>query len=72
MINIMGKKLIFFVMFLSLLPLVSANINLEFRTDSNTARTGDVVNVRFYAVSDTNENQLLGAMDVIFGWGSRC
>lgn len=45
-----------------------ANINLDFRPDSQTALIGDTVNVELYAVSDDATNQSLSAMDVILVW----
>lgn len=46
-----------------------ANINLEWRPESQTVQVGDTVNIGLYAVSDDpNTNQSIGAMDVIIAW----
>ncbi len=45
-----------------------ANINLEWRPESQAVRVDDTVSMGLYAVSDTSEDQLLMAADVFFTW----
>ena len=45
-----------------------AAINIEFRPASQAVVVGDTVNVGLYVVSDSDEDQLLAAAQVILGW----
>lgn len=52
-----------------LMPVVSpANINLDLRPDNQIATVGSTVNLTLYAVSDSAQNESIGAMDVIITW----
>jgi len=44
------------------------NINLEWRPDQQVVQVGQTVKIGLYAVSDSQEDQYLGALDVIITW----
>ncbi len=45
-----------------------ADIDLEWRPGAQAVEVGDTAEIGLYAVSDSNEDQLLAAMDVIIAW----
>lgn len=45
-----------------------ASINLEWRPVGQTVLVDDVVHLGLYAVSDSGNNQLLSAIDLLFSW----
>ncbi len=45
-----------------------ADINLELRISSTTARVGDTIEIGLFAVSDDETNQTFTAVDVILDW----
>lgn len=45
-----------------------ANVNLDFRPDSQTVAVGDVVNIDVYAVSDSLVDQGFSAGDIVLNW----
>jgi hypothetical protein len=52
------------------LPTAYADVNLEWRPETQTVVVGNTVNIGLYAVSDDLSDQSVGAMDVILSWDS--
>ncbi len=48
--------------------MANANVNLDFRPDSQTVAVGDIVSVEVYAVSDSLANQGFSAGDLLVTW----
>ena len=66
------NKLIYGFLFvlasLFFLPLVSGNIDIEFRPNNYTSTVGETVSLALYFVSDSDEGQNFSVANVLFFW----